>query len=354
MTYARLAAGPDAAVHAALGGDAQGLAVETSGSTGEPREVLIGTHALRAAAAATHARLAGPGHWLLVTPPERIAGAMVLVRSHIAGTTPSRMAAAPFTAAAFAQVTATMPPGRPRYVSLVPTQLRRLVREPEGVTALNQFDAVLVGGAAVLDTEVPANVVTTYGLTETAGGCVYDGVPLDGVSIDIDRDDRIWISGDVLADGYAHEGDRGARSDDAWVTRDGARWLRTQDLGTIVNGRLEVWGRADAVIITGGANVHPAAVERAIATMDAVTDVAVLGVDDPEWGERVVAVVEPAPHASPPSLAELRDHCASTLERYQLPTVLHVMVALPRLASGKIDRNALRHLVAGSKPRENT
>jgi O-succinylbenzoic acid--CoA ligase len=213
-------------------------------------------------------------------------------------------------------------------VSLVPTQLRRLLAS----SALPTFDAVLLGGAAapadLLDRARGAGirVVTTYGMSETSGGCVYDGVPLDGV--EVDADDRIRLRGPMLATAYRHG-----------PLRDGDGWFTTGDLGTWDGARLTVLGRADDVVVTGGEKVAPTAVEARLREHPAVVDVAVVGVPDPEWGQRVVAVVV---LRAPLSLAGAREHVAGPLPRAAAPRELRVVGALPLLPSGKVDRVGLR------------
>jgi O-succinylbenzoic acid--CoA ligase len=244
----------------------------------------------------------------------------------------------PFTPGVFAATAARLDPTERHYTALVPTQLRRLLASPVGRAALQGFDAVLVGGAALLDDDVPENVITTYGLTESCSGCVYNGVPLDHAKVEIDADRRILLSGPMLADGYS-DGD-----DEAWLSRGGERWFRTSDLGEWVDGRLSLWGRADTVIVTGGHKTHPAAVERELVRLPGVADAVVVGVADPEWGERVAAVVEPEPGLEPPTLETVRDVLASALERHELPRTLTVVRSLPRLPGGKIDRGAATRL----------
>lgn len=335
MTYVRLVDSGVAAVASALAGRSRGISAPTSGSTGRPRDVLVSREAMIASATATLERLGGPGHWLLALPAGRIAGAMVAARAHVGGGDLVEMGDATFTAAGFVAAADHLPAGR-RYVSLVPTQVRRLLADPHGADALAGFDCVLVGGAPPGMT-LPANCVETYGMTETSGGCVYDGTPLDHVQVRIDDDGRILLAGPVLADGYA-DGD-----DSAFVVRDGDRWLRTGDVGDLTDGRLIVRGRADDVILSGGVNVHPAAVERALLTYPGIADAVVVGVPDAEWGERVAAVVEVA-RASAISLAHLRAEL--TLPRAELPTALAIVGSVPRTSAGKIDRDAARRIAA--------
>ena len=310
-------------------GVAEGTAVvvPTSGSTGEPKGVELSASALRHSARASLARIgARPGErWLCCLPATHIAGIQVLVRSLVSGTDPvlaERADAATVAASGCA------------HVSLVPTQLRRLLNVD--MSPLAGFSSVLLGGAAapggLLETARAAAVpvVTTYGMTETCGGCVYDGVPLDGVQVTIGDDERIWIDGPVLFSGYRGE----PRVQGSF---------RTGDLGRMDSGgRLVVRGRADDVINTGGYLVVPGEVAAALQTCPGVRDAAVLGQPDPEWGERVVAVVAPADPADPPTLELVRLHVKQRLSRYAAPSRVVMVDAIPMLPSGKHDLARLR------------
>jgi O-succinylbenzoic acid--CoA ligase len=317
------------------------LVVPTSGSTGSPKGALLTAEALLASSRATLDRLGGPGAWLLALPTTHIAGIQVLVRSLVAGVAPVSLdLSAGFSCAAFAAGASTVD-GLRRYTALVPTQLVRLLADGgAGLDALRSFDAVLVGGAATpppllgraLDAGV--RVVTTYGSSETSGGCVYDGVPLSGVDVAVDGAGRLTVGGPTVFSGYRLRPDLTAESlvDGRYVT---------PDLGSISDGRVSVLGRADDLIVTGGEKVAPAAVEAALAGHHSVREVAVTGVPDPEWGARVVAVVVPS---GPVDLGALRDHVAATLGRHAAPSRLVLVDDLPRLALGKIDRAAIRLL----------
>jgi O-succinylbenzoic acid--CoA ligase len=312
-------------------GVAEGTAVvvSTSGSTGVPKGVELSaaalTHSARASLAGVGAR---PGErWLCCLPVTYVAGLQVLVRSLVSGTDPvlaDRADAETIAACGCA------------HVSLVPTQLQRLL--DVDMSPLAGFSSVLLGGAAapagLLDAARAARVpvVTTYGMTETCGGCVYDGVPLEGVRVRIAGDDRIWIGGPVLFSGYRNG---------PQVPGDG--WLRTGDLGRMgFDGRLVVRGRADDVINTGGHKVVPGEVAAALQAHPGVRDAAVLGQPDPEWGERVVAVVVPAEPAEPPTLELLRLHVQERLPRYAAPSRVVMVDAVPMLPSGKHDLARLR------------
>jgi O-succinylbenzoic acid--CoA ligase len=334
-----LPAGPPAAVAAARAALAPerplepgaDLVVVTSGSTGGARAVLLPADALTAAATATHERLGGPGAWLLALPVSAIAGLQVLCRSILAGEPVTVLEREETLAVA----TARMPAGR-RYTALVPTQLRRFLdSEPDGLRA---FDAVLVGGAAT-DPALLARahdagvaVVTTYGMTETAGGCVYDGEPLDGVRARV-TDGGVDLAGPVLALGYRLDP---AATAEAFA--DG--WFRTRDVGVLHEGRLTVTGRLDDVVITGGVNVAPAAVEAALRAHPGVADVVVFGRPDEEWGQRVVAAVVPAAGTAP-DLTVLRTWVADRLGVPAAPRELHLIDSVPLLHTGKPDRRGV-------------
>jgi o-succinylbenzoate---CoA ligase len=318
--------------------DGTAVVVGTSGSTGMPKGVELSDAALLHSARASLARLgARPGErWLCCLPAAYIPGIQVLVRSLISGTDPvlaDRADAQTVAASGCA------------HVSLVPTQLHRLLGPGIDMsTPLAGYRSVLLGGAAapagLLDAARAArvHVVTTYGMTETCGGCVYDGIPLDGVRVEIRDDDagdgsgRIWIGGPVLFSGY-RDGRPGP--DDGW--------FRTGDLGRIdPSGRLVVRGRIDDVINTGGYKVVPGEVAEVLQTCPGVGDAAVVGLPDREWGERVIAVVVPADPADPPALELLRLRVRERLPRYAAPSKVVIVDTVPMLPSGKIDVARLR------------
>jgi len=324
------------------------LVVETSGSTGEPRAVMLSAASLRASAAATDARLGGPGQWLLTLPPTHIAGLQVLVRSVLTGTVPVVASPGGFRPGSFAADAARLTAPR-RYVSLVPTQLHRLLDTDAGLTALTTFDAVLLGGAAagpaLLARAVAAGVAvtTTYGMSETCGGCVYDGAPLGGVRIRLDDEGRVLIAGPVLASGYLGRPDLDA---EAFDHSDGVRWLHTSDVGELSGGLLTVLGRLDDMLVTGGAKVSPAAVERLVAELPGVGEVCVVGVPDAEWGQAVTAVVVLAAGHDGPTLTSLRSHVTRNLGAPAAPRHLVVIDRLPVRGPGKTDRRAVADLAA--------
>ena len=310
------------------------LVLATSGSTGTPKGALLSAAALRASAEATHERLGGPGTWLLALPAEHVAGMQVLVRSVLAATVPVVLEPR-FDGAALQRAVAAVPAGR-RYSALVPTQLARALDDPAATAALATLDAVLVGGAATPRAlrerarRAGVAVVGTYGMSETCGGCVYDGVPLRGVRTDV-RDGRVLLGGATLADGY-----RGLPGHPAWA-RPG--WFRTDDVGRLSGAVLSVLGRVDDAILTGGLTVVPQVVQDVLDTHPGVRESVVLGVADPTWGQRVVAVVVPG--ATPPTLEQVREHVGAALGRASAPRQLVLRDALPRRGPGKVDRRAL-------------
>jgi O-succinylbenzoic acid--CoA ligase len=318
-------------------GDHIAVVVPTSGTTGIPKGAMLSTAALTASAGATHDRLGGPGRWLLALPAHHIAGLQVLVRSVLAGTAPVPIRAS-FTAAELVSGIAALGSGR-RYASLVAAQLVKMLDEPAAVTALAELDAVLIGGGPMpagvgeRATDAGIRVVRTYGMSETAGGCVYDGRPLDGVRVRID-DGRVVLGGAMVADGY-----RNPVTPDPFAERG---WFRTDDLGALDgSGVLTILGRADDAISTGGLTVLPQLVENALAAHPAVAECAVFGVPDARLGQRVVAAIVTAPGAAAPALSEVRDLIGQTLDVTAAPRQIHVVDALPRRGIGKLDRKAL-------------
>ncbi|MBE1536446.1 AMP-binding protein [Actinomadura algeriensis] len=313
--------------------DGTAVLIATSGSTGTPKFTELSAAALRHSAAGTLARIgaAPDDRWLCCLPTSHIAGVQVLVRALVAGTEPVIMPRFdPL------ELAAAAPPGA--HVALVPTQLRRLV---DAGTDLSKIGAVVLGGAAAppgLLAEARdrgARVHTTYGMSETCGGCVYDGAPLDGVRVSLAADGRIRIAGPSLFTGYRLRPDLTARA------RDG-EWFVTGDLGAVEDdGRLRVRGRVDDVINTGGEKVVAGEVAAVLARHPKVRDVAVVGRPDPEWGERVAAVVVPAAGA-PLTLAELRAFVRETMPAHAAPRELERVERIPLLPSGKPDRARLR------------
>jgi O-succinylbenzoic acid--CoA ligase len=313
------------------------VVVSTSGTTGTPKGAMLTAAALTASATATYTRLGGPGRWLLALAAHHVAGLQVLVRSVVAGTEPVAVSPS-FSAAELVSSVSSLGSGR-RYASLVAVQLDKALRDPEATAALASLDAVLIGGgplpAGVAEKAAAAGipVVRTYGMSETAGGCVYDGLPLDGVRVRID-DGRVVLGGPTVAKGY-----RNPVTPDPFAE---LGWFRTDDVGTVDDsGRLTVLGRADDAISTGGLTVMPHLVESAIGTHEAVAECAVFGVPDERLGQRVVAAVVVAPGHDAPTVADLRAHVGALMDATAAPREIHVVDELPRRGIGKLDRRAL-------------
>lgn len=315
------------------------LVAATSGTTGIPKGALLTAAALTASGSATHDRLGGPGSWLLALPAHHIAGVQVLVRSLLAGSAAVEMdVTAGFNIAELPDAIRALGSGR-RYTSLVAAQLAKALGDRAAAAALAELDAVLLGGGPaprpVLDDAATAGitVVRTYGMSETAGGCVYDGVPLDGVRLRT-VDGRIVIGGATLAKGYRNPVDPDPFAEPGWFV--------TDDLGAVSDaGVLTVLGRADDAISTGGLTVLPQPVEAALCTHPSVSDCAVFGVADDRLGQRVVAAIVLRDGAAAPTLDALRAQVTRTLDATAAPRELHVVDALPRRGIGKVDRTAL-------------
>lgn len=293
-------------------GDA--LVVATSGTTGEPKGVVLTHDAVSASARATSARIhvdPSADAWLALLPVAHIGGLSVITRALITGTPLLFGDTEPDS-----ERPATL-------VSIVPTQANRL--------DLGRFRVVLVGGSSDWR-DRPPNVVRTYGLTETGSGIAYDGVALEGAAIRIDDKGEIHVRGPMLLRTYRDGTD--PKNRDGWLaTGDSGQWLE--------DGRLRVDGRIAEVIVTGGEKVWPTAVEDAIRTHHAIDDVAVAGLPDDDWGQRVVAWVVPSPHVDEPSLTELREHVKATLPRHYAPRQIVVVEGVARTALGKVRRKLL-------------
>ena len=299
--------------------DGDALVVATSGSSGEPKGVVLTHAAVLASAQATTLRIGRDpnDHWLACLPLAHVGGLAVVTRAlamDIPLTVLTRVDADEIRASE-----ATL-------VSLVPAALGRV--------DIDQFRMIVLGGSRP-PADRPSNSVATYGMTETGSGIVYDGFALDGVRLRV-VDGQIEVRGDMLLRCYRN----GVNPKSA----DG--WLPTGDLGSLADdGRLSVFGRAGDLIITGGENVWPEQVEAVLARHPAVADVAVVGVPDPQWGQTVSAVIVPVDRAQSPSLDALRDWVKAELPAFCAPHRCTSIEQIPRTALGKIRRGELAALI---------
>lgn len=374
------------------------LVVGTSGSTGTPKRTALTARALAASAAATEnffeANADAASQWLLALPAHYIAGAQVLARSVLAGTAPviARSVIEPvhFSPEVFLQAVERMSSAR-RFISLVPTQLHKLLESADANPhlgaeiheALGSFTGILLGGApASADllaaaTALGLNTVTTYGSAETAGGCVYSGSVLPGVRVELVPEEgmpavpdtggkpaqvgRIWISGAHLASGYI--GDAARTAEHFFTAADGTRWYRTDDYGLLSPAaapnsnkncseqRLQVLGRSDDVLISGGVKISARAVATVLEEHPSVREACVVGLSDARWGTAIAAAVTLVPSAGAaatstenrPALNEelcalLRAHCAEKLGAPAAPKQLSILPDFPLTSTGKPDR----------------
>lgn len=315
------------------------LVVPTSGSTGTPKGAQLTAQNLIASADATYQRLGGMGHWLLAMPAHHIAGLQVLIRSMVAGVEPLAIdVSRGFNIDEFAGATRELKEtGERTYTSLAPMQLAKATDSNNGVEALQTYDAILVGGAAtnpqLLDaaTKLGINIVTTYGSSETAGGCVYDGVALPGTEIRVDGG-RIHLGGPTIAHGY-----RNAPGHEAFAE---PGWFQTSDGGVLKAGVLTVTGRLDNIIDSGGLKLHPEVLETAMLKVAGVDQACVVGTPHPRLGQAIVAAY--TGWASMPDILESLEE--TDIPRWQLPKELKRLPEMPVTGPGKVDRQAVLKL----------
>lgn len=394
------------------------LVVGTSGSTGAPKQTALSVRALRVSARATERFFADcpssgsakqrrvvsedPAQWLLALPAHYVAGAQVLARSVLAGTTPVVAASitdgVSFTPEVFLNAAERLSCAR-RFVSLVPTQVHKLLEAAEAspalgseiYDALGQFTGILLGGAPASASllaaarELGLNVVTTYGSAETAGGCVYSGVALPGVRLRVVPEDagladspvvagaeaagRIWLGGEHLASGYL--GDSARTASHFFVDAHGCRWYRTDDYGSLVppapntpedDGApaLSVLGRSDDVIITGGVKVSSHAVAAVLESHPAVREAAVAGVPDARWGAAVIAAVtlrnlpEHYGADAAETARQLQQLCGARLGAAGVPKVVRIVPDFPATSTGKPDRLAIYSMLCKAHAEQQT
>lgn len=294
----------------------------TSGSSGTPKGVIHTHDSLRANAniVAQYFGDTSAMHWLACLPPSHVGGFGVISRALLWNcklTTVPQFDAEQVESLARQGITHT---------SLVATALGRIN------SAL--FENILLGGAKPPPT-LPSNVITTYGLTETMGGVVYNRTALIGVEISISADQEILIRGPVLMNRYYQQ--------QLSHPIDNEGWLHTGDLGSMSSDhQLSVTGRRNELIISGGENIWPEVVEAALMNHPDVSDVCVVGVDDHEWGQRVVAFIVPTNTSATHSLVEWRDFVSESLPRFMAPRQVVIMNSIPRSALGKPQRQALK------------
>lgn len=303
--------------------------IGTSGSTGAPKGVLLARDAITASVTATHRRLGGAGNWVCPLPLHYVAGMMTVARAHLGGGRLSVVASD--------LTELPLHPGR-NYLSLVAAQLHRALDVPGTAASLAGFDAILIGGSAIpaallqRGRAAGLSLVPTYGMAETCGGCVYAGVPLDEVSVSVDADERIRLTAPMVFSGYRLD----PRATEQVLA---GRTLRTSDRGRWHEGRLQVLGRADDVVITGGSNVDLAHVQRVADDELGPGALAVLAVPDERWGVRIVALTD-----AEWEQAAVRSRLATRLDASAVPREVRRVAGLPRTSTGKIDRHGLRRL----------
>ena len=324
--------------------DSVAVVIETSGSTGRPKRVALSAGALLASAKASLAELGGPGQWVLALPTHYIAGVMVLVRSLVGGSVP--LALPPhFSTEAFSELGERIKReiSGALYTSLVPTQLGRLLEATSSDDRLNavmtSFDRILVGGQAVpaelveRAMEAGYRITKTYGSSETAGGCVWDGYPIGDTEVRI-LDGQVALAGPTLAEGYLDDVERTAQSFIVW---EGKRWFRSDDRGEIDDsGKLTVTGRVDDVIVSGGVKVSLGDIDAVVHQMVEDGEVCVVAVSHETWGE-VPVVISSTPLDRDSVRAFVKERLGAAAQPHQ---VLH-LASMPRLSSGKLDRVTL-------------
>lgn len=308
------------------------LLIETSGTTGRPKGVVLPRRAVLASVEASARRLGESGRWLLALPSSYVAGVQVIVRSLVAGHEPIVVDGLDVGRAAASDHSTTQ-----SFVSLVPTQLHRIMANPDQLAALAHCHTVLVGGAGLDPVqrsraeEAGVNVVATYGSSESAGGCVYDGRPLDGVAVTLGTGGRVRIAGPTMFSHYESDPELTAQT-----VVDG--WFLTSDEGRFADdGRLEILGRIDDVVISGGVKIPLSAVADRMRQHLQVEHAEVFGVPDAEWGQKLVAVV-----VGTANDAELRDWISMVHPRSWAPREFVRSASLPMLANGKVDRQAIQ------------
>jgi O-succinylbenzoic acid--CoA ligase len=311
--------------HESLVTENDAVVFTTSGSSGTPKGVVHTHDSLRANAniAAQYFGDTSTMHWLACLPPSHVGGFGVISRALHWGCKLTTIAQFD------AEQVEDLARNGATHTSLVATALGRI--NP----AL--FESILLGGAKP-PLSLPANVTTTYGLTETMGGVVYNRNALNGIEISISADQEILVRGPVLLNRYYQQ--------QLSHPIDSEGWLHTGDLGSMnSDNQLSVVGRRSELIISGGENIWPEVVEAALVNHPDVNDVCVVGVDDQEWGQKVVAFIVPTTTSATHSLTEWRDHVAESLPRFMAPRQVVIINSIPRSALGKPQRQALKDIL---------
>ena len=328
------------------------LVIETSGTTGAPKRVALSAQAVLASAEAALTELGGPGTWLLLLPSHYIAGVQVFTRALLGGSEPVVLHPEPFSTVAmasrFQELVDTAGDG-PLYTSMVPAQLHRILDDVPAMPVLDslmkRFDRIVVGGQAIpaslLERAHAAGyrVTRTYGSSETAGGCVWDGRAIGAVNV-AEIDGRLAISGPVLAHSYLDDPERTAR---CFVEKGGKRWYLSDDAGAVTpEGVVSVHGRLDDVIVSGGVKVSLGRIERVIHADFNDPDAIVVGVEHDTWGHVPVVV-----STKELDLHSLRLAIGVALGPEARPEKVLCIPSIPLLPSGKPDRLAIKNLVTG-------
>ena len=304
--------------------DGDALVIASSGSTGSPKGIIHTHSSLLAGAQASASRLqlTSDDHWLVCIPVSHVGGFSVISRALHIGAALTLLPA--FDVAAVQEAAKN----GATHASLVATALSRI--------DASLFRTILLGGSSAPD-NLPSNVIATYGMTETGGGVVYNGQPLDNVEIKI-VDGEIFLRCPMLMRAY--------RDDQTISITDG--WYATGDIGEIdENGKLSVRGRQSDMIITGGENVWPSVVEYSLTSHPLVNQVVVRGMPDTTWGQRVVAYVvlnDSSQSSEVKLLSDLREHVKQTLPAFCAPQQIVVLAEIPRTSLGKVDMQALPSL----------
>ena len=335
-------------------GTSEGVAaiVTTSGTTATPKAVELTTAGMATIGAgfASALDIGGDDRWLVCLPLHHVAGLAILARARTTGTPVTVHAGFDLAAVASSARAADGGGGGVTVVSLVPTMLHRML---DAGAPIDRFRWIVTGGASTPPAlrrrteDAGGRPVDTYGLSETWAGVLLDGRPIDGVEAVV-VDDEILVRGDPVMRGYRldpHATDAALVDlpgpDGQGPDRGDGRWFRTGDVGTQdASGRITVVDRKRDLVVTGGVNVSPTAVESVLATHPAVADIAVAGAPDPEWGERVVAYVVPG-DARAPTLEDLRAFGRDRLSGPQLPRAVVLIPEIPRTPGGKVRRHEL-------------